>query len=259
MSELLQRLESVVADCRRRGDRSESVIHLITGDRLRIGALHEWFGTLSTEGRGPVGGLGAEWSPPVAVMVDVAARALASGAVWRVVWVGRACWPYAPFLDGLPGLVGASILVDPPDGASRLWAMDVALRCGAPVMVVGDGRGLTLAHTRRLQLSAGAGAGLCLLARAPAERQHLSAAATRWTVAFAPSPTPHARWTVACVRNKDRPALTDEPRTYLLEWVHAKGLVGVSAAVGRGADRASDAGARGLSRGGVDRAHRESA
>jgi len=50
------------------------------------------------------------------------------------------------------------------------------------IVVVADGRGLTMAMTRRLQLAAESGHALALLARDPRDRSQLSAAATRWTV-----------------------------------------------------------------------------
>lgn len=191
---------------------------------LRLGAVHEWFGE-----RG--------WSPPLCVLADLARRALSASAVCGVVWVGRGCWPWPVFLPR--EVVGASVFVDPPDAGSRLWCVDVACRCERPAAVIADGRGLTLAQTRRLQLAAGSGGGLCLLARAGSERAELSASATRWSVSPAPGEgVGRPRWSVALLRNKDLPALTEERPSLVVEWDHAEGGLRVAADVG---DRASPA------------------
>ncbi len=99
-------------------------------------------------------------------------------------------------------LLKRSLFIDPPDDASRLWAIDLALRCPAIIVVVADGSGLRMAETRRLQLAAEASRGLALLARPPDELAELSAATTRWRVGPAPSPTGRPRWFVELLRCK---------------------------------------------------------
>jgi hypothetical protein len=49
-------------------------------------------------------------------------------------------------------------------------------------VVLADGQGLDMAASRRLQLTAETAGAIALLARLPAERRQLSAAATRWLV-----------------------------------------------------------------------------
>jgi hypothetical protein len=82
-----------------------------------------------------------------------------------------------------PGwLVGRSLFIDPPHGDERIWAIDLAMRCPAFAVVVADGSGLEMAHSRRLQLAAQEGRSLALLARPTRDEQCISAAATRWRV-----------------------------------------------------------------------------
>lgn len=79
-------------------------------------------------------------------------------------------------------LLRRSILVDPPNDAARLWAIELAARSPAVAAVVADGRRLRMTHSRRLQLAAAAGSALVLLARPPEERAMPSAATARWSV-----------------------------------------------------------------------------
>jgi len=79
-------------------------------------------------------------------------------------------------------LFARSLFVDPTDDASRLWAIDAALRCASSAAVVADGSGFGMAASRRLQLAARAGGALALVARPPGERGEPSVATTRWEV-----------------------------------------------------------------------------
>ncbi|HFD15163.1 MAG TPA: hypothetical protein ENJ38_02530 [Rhodospirillales bacterium] len=99
--------------------------------------------------------------------VALAVRALAGGG-WCV-W----CTPDArarergdPYPPGLAAL-GLDhrrlLLVRCPDRRSLLWAMEEALRCPAVACVLGDGEGVDLRASRRLQLAAERGGGLGLL------------------------------------------------------------------------------------------------
>ena len=206
------------------------------GGLLR-GHLHEWFGLDEVRsGRAPVRSprRSSSWTPPAALLVHLASEALAgvSNALadpGQVLWIGRAVWPYPHVLVGERGelLLRQSIFVDPPDAASRLWAVELALRCPSVNAVVADGRGLAMAETRRIQLAArsralrprvssggGGGSGtalapLTLVARPSWERRELSAAAFRWRVSTAPS--------------------TGGPR-FELELMRCKGRVGVEGA-----------------------------
>lgn len=205
---------------------------MLAGVPVRLGSVHEWFGVQDTA-RG--------WTPPLCVLMEMARQAITGGAVQRVFWIGRRLWPYGLLLQDHPHLLRESVLIDPPDDASRLWAIDVALRTPSPVAVIANAEGLTLPHTRRLQLAAGSGGGLCLLARPPDDHARLSAATTRWDVRHTPSPNTRPRWTLALLRNKDRPTLTEERPCWTVEWDHAKGLVCLPAPL---AERSGSAQAR---------------
>ena len=122
-----------------------------------------------------------------------------------------------------------SIFVDPPDGASRLWTIDLAARCPGVAAVVADGSGLDMAATRRLQLASEAGSALVLCARPPNEVDHLSAAATRWLVRCAPATDKAPRWIVELLRCKGVQPESEVLRT--VEWKGAQGGVVVHAAL----------------------------
>ncbi|MHC4786742.1 MAG: ImuA family protein, partial [Planctomycetota bacterium] len=179
--------------------------------------VHEWFG---------VAHAAHNWAPPLGILLHLALRSL-EGSPGCVVWIGRRCWPYPHVLNGA-GL-RRSIFVDPPDGASRLWTIDLAARCPGVAAVVADGSGLDMAATRRLQLSAEAGSALVLCARPPNEVDRLSAAATRWRVRCAPATGRAPRWIVELLRCKGVQPESEVLRT--VEWKGAPGGVVVHAAL----------------------------
>lgn len=238
----------------------------------------------SGAGMGSAGSGG--WFPPLSLMVHLAWQAIddASGAAavaggrigaasadpppspGRVVWIGRRSWPYAHALVRRIGssldrrLLDASLFVDPPDDAARVWAIDLALRAGGGggggdgseagdggvALVIADASRLDMASSRRLQLAAEAGAraaascgtprigGIGLLLRPPAERRQLSASATRWLVRAAeraPPPTASRsgmfcpRWTVELLRCKGVQPPPDGRREWTLELDRARRVV----------------------------------
>jgi protein ImuA len=158
-----------------------------------------------------------------------------------VIWIGRALWPYGPALWHIePALLARSIFIDPPDDAARLWAIDLALRCGAFAAVIADGSAIKMAHSRRLQLAAASGNAVGLLARPPWEHRELSAAATRWRVQawrvaeHEESAVAGPRWLATLVRCKGRQVLSDHgrghlPRRWVLEQDRDQGVVRVLA------------------------------
>ena len=100
---------------------------------------------------------------------------------------------YGPGLaaHGLP--LGRLVFVQAPDAALAFWAMEEALKCGAPAAVVGEIwnlKGYSLAVSRRLLLAARKGRtpALLILASAYGQAERLSSAAeTRFEIAAAPS------------------------------------------------------------------------
>ena len=179
--------------------------------------VHEWFGVAHTA---------RSWAPPLGILLHLALRSL-EGSPGCVVWIGRRCWPYPHALNSA-GLQ-RSIFVDPPDGASRLWTIDLAARCSGVAAVVADGSGLDMAATRRLQLASEAGSALVLCARPPNEVDRLSAAATRWLVRCAPATDKAPRWIVELLRCKGVQPESEVLRT--VEWKGAQGGVVVHAAL----------------------------
>ena len=200
---------------------------------LTTRGIHEWFGLTpgNVETAKRQNGKTSQhrnWMPPLCVLSHLAWQALTQdgeGQAAYVVWIGRRLWPYPRILlRGSPAitrfgitpspaadpdrtndpglLLRRSLFVDPPDDATRLWAIDLALRCPAVVVVIADGRGLRMAETRRLQLAAEAGHALALLARPPAELSELSAATTRWLVSPVPSSSTRPRWSIELLRCK---------------------------------------------------------
>jgi protein ImuA len=102
---------------------------------------------------------------------------------------------YGPGLvaHGLP--LNRLVFVRTPDAALAFWAIEEALKCGAPAVVVGEIwslKGYSLAASRRLLLAARKGKvpALLILASAYGQAERLSSAAeTRFEIAAAPSAT----------------------------------------------------------------------
>ncbi|MHC4220294.1 MAG: ImuA family protein [Planctomycetota bacterium] len=181
------------------------------------GAVHEWF-SAADAARG--------WVPPLGILLHLAFQSL-EGSRGCVAWIGRRCWPYPHALNSA-GLK-RSIFIDPPDGVSRLWAIDLTARCPGVAAVVADGSELDMAATRRLQLAAEAGSALVLCARPPHELDRLSAASTRWLVRCAPSTDKTPRWIVELLRGKGMLPESEVLRT--VEWKGAQSGVVVHAAL----------------------------
>lgn len=211
-------------------------------DELPRGVLHEWFGF--ERARCPS-------APPVSFFVHLATCAL-DPEDWhteRVLWIGRSVWPYPQALIGEGGadrrLLRQSVFIDPPDNASRFWAVDLALRCPLVVAVFADGTGMKMPETRRLQLAARsrcdtARPPFASVARPTHEQKTLSAAALRWRVAVARS-RHGPRFELELLRAKGISGSCDEPafraksgvewarrvgKVWSLEWDSAKNRLG---------------------------------
>lgn len=192
------------------------------------GALHEWTGIKSVQ---PT----SRWSPPLSVLVHLAAQATAAAAresaSLHVCWIGRRLWPSAPSLTATgSGLLSRSLFIDAADAPARLWAADLAARSSSILPIV-DGTGFDMAASRRLQLAAEAGGWLVHLARPPGEAGELSAAATRWLIARQPSPGDEPRFALRLLRSKGLRSMTPLDRMFTLQRSERDRLVAVSAGV----------------------------
>jgi len=191
-------------------------------DRIERGVLHEWF---SGEDRSPRSS--RAWHAPLFVFAHLAQLAwdgtsTPGGAL--LVWIGRRVWPQPQVLmtagagraagpkraatrraspkDADRPALDRSLMIDPASDAERLWAIDLCLRSPAVAAVMADAGGMTLAHSRRLQLAAEHGGSLALLARGAWEMSTPSTAAMRWRVRPAPSPNTRPKWSIELRRCK---------------------------------------------------------
>ncbi|MFA6043749.1 MAG: hypothetical protein WC718_02085 [Phycisphaerales bacterium] len=162
---------------------------------LRAGGLHEWCGL---NGEGP---RDAGWTPPLVVLAHLARRAIDAPRPRWSVWIGRRTWMYGHQAARTLGNIDQVLWVDPPDAASRLWAMEAALRCPG-LVVVADGAGFDAAASRRLQLAAASTGTLGLLVRPLSELHAISFSLSRWSVRTCPGGGRHGRWLVNLVRCK---------------------------------------------------------
>ena len=195
---------------------------------LRLGAVHELIGLCP-----PEGAVALRWSPPLSVLVHLAARSV-RGTPRRVAWIGRSVWPslHALAAAGEGGFADRSLLIDAPDAPTRWWAIDASLRA-AGVVVVADGTGMDLAASRRLQLAAEAGGSLGLVTRPHAEANAISAAWSRWVVQRVRGGQSKPRWSIRLARRKGVPAPSLSDRRFVLELADGR-VVDVSADVRRG-------------------------
>lgn len=204
---------------------------------LASAALHEWFAAPShtsdapdTPGHTHPARADDLTLPPLSVLISIA-RLARTPERTRIVWIGRACWPYPP---AIADLLADSLFVDPPTDAERLWTIDLALRCRAVAAVIADGRRLPMPATRRLQLAAAAGDTPGLLVRPPGELRELSAARTRWRISpdpqhpqHPPDPnTPAApSWTIHLLRCKGLRPNPGAARAWRARIDHEKGAL----------------------------------
>lgn len=217
------RINQITERGRSRGLAGGGSLRARWGGMVDCGVAHEWFDER-------VSARASAWSPPLCLLADLAALAFDQRAgEGLALWIGRRCWPYAALLARWPDLLRASVLVDTPSDAERLWAIDTAARSPACTALIADGQGLNLAATRRVQLAAGVGGGVCLLARPARDAAELSAASARWRVTPERSDCERPRWTVTLLRDKARPAVMDHPPAYSVEWDDETGAVGLPA------------------------------
>lgn len=196
----------------------------LDGGLLR-GALHEWLGLTSIRNGDTAR---RTWTPPVCVLVHLAWRALETGSrLRRAAWVGRRCFPCPSVLvrgrDADRRLLEHSLFINTRNAASRLWAIDLALRSPSVGVVIADGSTFSMAATRRVQLLAKRHDTLALLVRPPWEEGELSAAQSRWLMRWQPhrSVTENVllkpRWSARLLRCKGVPTETKR-HLWTLEW-----------------------------------------
>lgn len=225
---------------------------------MRFGAVHEWCSVESVRDDaaiseaeqpramgGPRTTRGASrrpmrWTPPLTLLAGVACEAMRSGTATRLIWIGRRVFPHAVFLARQhPSFLEGSLFVDACERDARVWAIDVSLRSGVPACVIGDGQGITLAESRRLQVAARCGRAIALLARPGHEAGALSAAATRWRVGpvvLSDGRAGRMAWTLTLDRSKGE-SMRMDATSLTVEWRDAKGLVVVPALVASRASR----------------------
>lgn len=201
LSEKIRAVESM-------GRRGHALTSIPTGwpapfDRMAKGVLHEWF---CADERAPRSS--QAWPAPLLIFAHLARLACDGSSVPAsalLVWIGRRVWPQPQVLttaDADRRALRRSLLIDPASDAERLWAIDLCLRSPAVAAVMADAGGMTLAHSRRLQLAAEHGGSLALLARGAREMATPSTAAVRWRVRPAPSPNARPRWEIELRRCK---------------------------------------------------------
>jgi hypothetical protein len=208
---------------------SGRIIHPVWGGALGVSVMHEWFGA-SLPSR-------PHWAPPLCILTDLASLSLEGASGRLAVWIGGRCRPSVFMLARRPVLLRASVFLNPPDDAARLWLIDLAARSSGVAAVIADGSGLSMPATRRVQIAASHGGALCLLARPEWERAALSAACTRWSVRPEASQESRPRWSVALLRDKADRGLRERAPAWLVEWNDEEGCLGVVAGVGRAACR----------------------
>ncbi|MBI0477030.1 protein ImuA [Sphingomonas sp. MA1305] len=146
-------------------------------------------------------------------LAGIAARCAAATEAARVLWVVSRFDLYAPGLEQA-GLPPARLLfAEAREDKEVLALMEDGLRHGALAAVVGEVRRADMTASRRLQLAADTGRTPAFLSRRWRRQgvcplTELSAAATRWRIACAPSgrlPAPgvgRGRWMVDLVRQR---------------------------------------------------------
>lgn len=217
-------------------------IDAILGGGLAAGGLHEWFGIQETRNGDvarPVRSSDHRWTPPLCILAHLAWQAFQHHpcSPWTL-WIGERCHPYPRLLIRDGGterrLLKHSLFIASRDAASRLWAIDSALRSPAVGVIVADGSGFNRAATQRVQSLARTQSKWVLAACPPRQQAELSAAQTRWLVHSMPSASGklvagiHPQWKIELLRCKGmRP--TGAVCEWLLEWNRAEGTVGLSA------------------------------
>ena len=113
--------------------------------------------------------------------------AAARGPAGRILWVAGAVDLYPPGLGRYGLSAGRLVQVTVSRPKARLWALEEAVRSGAPAAVVGEVADMAPVAARRLQLAAEAGGVPVLVLPRGEAAGGASPAVTRWQVANLPS------------------------------------------------------------------------
>jgi protein ImuA len=193
MARLRRAIAQIEAEAGQAGERLAQRLPLVRaldsalGGGLADDALHEIAPARPADGAAAMGfalALAARFSsrrPASALLIGEGFAAEESGAL------------YGPGLVAHGLTLSRLVFVRAPDAALAFWAMEEALKCGAPAAVVGEIwslKGYSLAVSRRLLLAARKGRtpALLILASAYGQAERLSSAAeTRFEIAAAPS------------------------------------------------------------------------
>lgn len=172
VQEAAARLEALRQNIRDAEDDQDRGAGPAAASRGAVGHVEEW-ASASFDGDQPPAGV--LWS-----RVTAAAAARRPGAGPRlIVWIGDWCWIHPRAVDQTPE---NWLWLKTRRQVDRVWAVELCCRNPAVSVVVADGRGLSMAATRRLQLAARAGGVRVLLARTPEELACPSAAPVRGLV-----------------------------------------------------------------------------
>jgi len=254
-------------------------VDAVLGGGLPRGGLHEWCGVAAAEptdstddepvGDDPISDRSisdsrkwidsAQWFAPVCILAHLAGRVMAhtpnhaiAGSTMRgaasrwIVWVGQRCFAHPAILvdhqHSDHRLLERSLFVRADGVKDRLHAIDLALRSPVIEAVIADGSRLDMAATRRIQLLAKSHQKPALLARPARERNHLSAAQSRWLVRWRPCSLhrtgcePKPQWNVQLLRCKAMP-IGSATRNWMVEWDHATSAVCLSSPLAGSADQ----------------------
>ncbi len=187
-----------------------------SGAPLRSGEIHEWGAPLQEGTKGKL------VLPPhslLTLLMQQALQAQPGGHRRHIFWIGRSVWPTPHLIQEVLGSEALQhcFFLDPPDDNQHLWATVEALRSKATLIVVSQLSRLRMALSKKLALAAAAGGGLGFIVRPTRELQMLSAAASRWEVAPAPSKDGQRTWDLKLTSYKGQQPTV---RRWRVEFVH---------------------------------------
>jgi hypothetical protein len=118
----------------------------------------------------------------------------------RTLWIGKRSWPAPPAIAALTAgqhtagqhtagqqaisesFFNHSVFIDPPNDATILWAIDLALRSSAVDLIIAACPSISRTTTQRLSLAAQKNGTTAILLRAFKDLTIPSSASSRWTI-----------------------------------------------------------------------------